>query len=163
MTLCLWIGRGRGLEQFPVTARALSFLPIRSNVPTTPGPLIGWAKGDFPSFMSQTARGRTSSLLCLALGSPYSKPVRDDLARHFPRHPPLRDANIRALPTGRSLHVLGEQAGVSRVRKPSRFSTYSTAAVLLRHGLGGLARPGRHAHGGGHARLSSLRAGCSSR
>lgn len=34
---------------------------------------IGWAKGDTPSFMSQTAGGRTASLLCLALGSLYSK------------------------------------------------------------------------------------------
>lgn len=34
---------------------------------------IGWSKGDTPSFMSQTAGGRTASLLCLALGSLYSK------------------------------------------------------------------------------------------
>ena len=34
---------------------------------------IGWSKGDVPSFMSQTAGGRTASLLCLALGSLYSK------------------------------------------------------------------------------------------
>ncbi|KAK1753772.1 hypothetical protein QBC47DRAFT_347854 [Echria macrotheca] len=34
---------------------------------------IGWSKDDAPSFMSQTAGGRTASLLCLALGNLYAK------------------------------------------------------------------------------------------
>ncbi|EAQ91967.1 hypothetical protein CHGG_00202 [Chaetomium globosum CBS 148.51] len=34
---------------------------------------IGWSKGDVPSFMSQTAGGRTASLICLALGNLYTK------------------------------------------------------------------------------------------